>query len=238
MPCTTSEASGGGQAITRPRPSCWTRRWTSCAISATGAARPPPLYLGDVRLATGDYPAATHLVEQALGISRDIGDRLGQAWSLLYHGIVRRETGDYPAAAQLMDEALGIFRDLGNSGEAGALNEKGTLHRVSGDLARARRATSRPWNRPAPSPSPGPRLAHSPAWAAAPSPSATPNRQHRCCGTRWESSSGSARPRPPTLPPNSTLPPSGTPDPPSVSGWDTEVFDVCGAAREGGEGTG
>jgi tetratricopeptide (TPR) repeat protein len=35
-------------------------------------------------------------------------------------------------------EALGIFRDLGDrAGEPGALNEKGTLHRASGDLAQA-----------------------------------------------------------------------------------------------------
>ena len=52
---------------------------------------------------------------------------------------MRRETGDYPAAAQLLDEALGIFRDLGDrAGEPEALNEKGTLHRVSGDLAQAK----------------------------------------------------------------------------------------------------
>ena len=48
-------------------------------------------------------------------------------------------TGDYPAAAQALEQALGIFRDLGDrGGEAEALNEKGTLHRVSGDLAQAR----------------------------------------------------------------------------------------------------
>ncbi len=33
---------------------------------------------------------------------------------------------------------LGIYRDLGNrNGEAAALNEKGTLHRVSGDVTQA-----------------------------------------------------------------------------------------------------
>jgi tetratricopeptide (TPR) repeat protein len=35
-------------------------------------------------------------------------------------------------------EALDIYRDIGNrNGEAEALNDKGTLHRVSGDLAQA-----------------------------------------------------------------------------------------------------
>jgi tetratricopeptide (TPR) repeat protein len=49
-----------------------------------------------------------------------------------------RRTGDYPAAAQALEQALGIFRDLGDrGGEAEALNESGTLCRVSGDLAQA-----------------------------------------------------------------------------------------------------
>jgi tetratricopeptide (TPR) repeat protein len=94
--------------------------------------------LGDVRLATGDYPAAAQVLGQALGICRDIGDRFGQAFPLLHLGVVRRETGDYPAAAQALDEALGIYCDLGDhAGELEVLNEKGTLHRVSGDLAQA-----------------------------------------------------------------------------------------------------
>jgi tetratricopeptide (TPR) repeat protein len=47
-------------------------------------------------------------------------------------------TGDYPAAAQALEQALGIYHDLGDrGGEVTALNETGTLHRVSGDLARA-----------------------------------------------------------------------------------------------------
>jgi tetratricopeptide (TPR) repeat protein len=51
---------------------------------------------------------------------------------------VRLATGDYPAAAQALEQALDILRDLGDrSGEAEALNERGTLYRVSGDLAQA-----------------------------------------------------------------------------------------------------
>ena len=48
-------------------------------------------------------------------------------------------TGEYPAAARALEQALGLYRDLGErgSGEAEALNETGTLHRVSGDLAQA-----------------------------------------------------------------------------------------------------
>jgi len=51
---------------------------------------------------------------------------------------VRRLTGEYPAAAQVLEQALGIYRELGHrGGEAETLNERGTLHRVSGDLAQA-----------------------------------------------------------------------------------------------------
>jgi tetratricopeptide (TPR) repeat protein len=47
-------------------------------------------------------------------------------------------TGNFPAAAQALEQALGIYRDLGSrGGEAEALNERGTLHRVSGELAQA-----------------------------------------------------------------------------------------------------
>jgi tetratricopeptide (TPR) repeat protein len=47
-------------------------------------------------------------------------------------------TGEYPAAAQALEQALDIYRDLGDrGGEAEALNKRGTLHRISGDLAQA-----------------------------------------------------------------------------------------------------
>jgi tetratricopeptide (TPR) repeat protein len=46
--------------------------------------------------------------------------------------------GAVPATARALEQALGIYRDLGDrGGEAEALNETGTLHRVSGDLAQA-----------------------------------------------------------------------------------------------------
>jgi len=75
---------------------------------------------------------------------------------LLDLGIVRRMTGAYLAAAQDLEQALGIYRDIGNRvGDAEALNETGTLHRVTGDLAQAEgchrqaldlaRAMASPW---------------------------------------------------------------------------------------------
>ena len=45
--------------------------------------------LGAMRQLTGDYPGAAEALAEALGISRDLGDRLGQANALLNLGIVR-----------------------------------------------------------------------------------------------------------------------------------------------------
>ena len=64
---------------------------------------------------TGDYPAAAATLQQALALSRDIGDRHQQAWALDELGGLHRLTGDYPAAAASHQQALEQFRDLGDS---------------------------------------------------------------------------------------------------------------------------
>ena len=109
-----------------PRPSPATP--SLCALRgtwATGPARPSPTSLGDARLLTGDYPGAARDLEEALGISRDLGDRFGQADALTNLGRVRM-TSDYPGATRDLEEALGIYRDLGTGqGQARALNNLG-----------------------------------------------------------------------------------------------------------------
>jgi tetratricopeptide (TPR) repeat protein len=86
----------------------------------------------------GDYPGSAHALEEALGLYRDLGDRLGLANAWSYLGYVLRLTGDYPAAALALDEALAIYDDIGDRGGAvEMLNERGTLYRVSGELALA-----------------------------------------------------------------------------------------------------
>ena len=90
-----------------------------------------------MRRLTGDYPAAAQALApwastatSATGAARPAPSATSGSCGWL--------TGDYPAAAQALEQALGIFRDLGDrSGEAEALNERGTLYRVSGDLAQA-----------------------------------------------------------------------------------------------------
>ena len=86
-----------------------------------------------MRWLTDDYPAAAQALEQALGIYRDLGDRLGQANALRDLGVVRRLTGDYPAAAQALEQALDIYRDLGDRlGQANALSYLGVVRLADG----------------------------------------------------------------------------------------------------------
>ena len=94
-----------------------------------------------VRRATGDYPAAAQAQEQALGIYRDLGNRLGQATALSGLGDIRRMTGDFQAAAQALEQALGICRDLGDrNGQANTLAFLGAVRRMMGDFQAAAQA--------------------------------------------------------------------------------------------------
>jgi tetratricopeptide (TPR) repeat protein len=78
----------------------------------------------------GEYPASARLLEEALGIYRDLGDRLGQATALAYLGAALRRMGEYPDAARLLEEALAIHRDLGyRLGQANALIYLGNTRR-------------------------------------------------------------------------------------------------------------
>ncbi len=96
--------------------------------------------LGDVRELAGEFPAATHALEQALAIYRDLGDRLGQANALRDLAYVRG-ADDYPAAAHALEQALAIYRDLGDRlGQADALTWLGILRAVTGDFRAAARA--------------------------------------------------------------------------------------------------
>jgi len=90
--------------------------------------------LGDVLRLMGDSPAAVRALEEALVIYRDIGIAFG-ANALKSLGSTLLMMGDFPAAARALEEALAVYRDIGDrDGEAEALNERGTLHRISGEL--------------------------------------------------------------------------------------------------------
>jgi len=125
------------EAITRHTAAIQAARHLGDRLGQAGALND----LGEVRWATGDYPAAAQAFEQALGIYRDLGDRLGQAGALHNLGDVRWATGDYPAAAQAQEQALGIYRDLGDRrGQATALRSLGDVGRMTGDYPAAAQA--------------------------------------------------------------------------------------------------
>ena len=95
---------------------------------------------------TGDYTGAARALEEALGISRDIGDGFGQANALNELGRVRRATGDCPGAARAQEEALGIYRDLGNwLGQANASSTSGSCGGQLGTIRARPGPTRRRW---------------------------------------------------------------------------------------------
>jgi tetratricopeptide (TPR) repeat protein len=73
-----------------------------------------------------EYPAAIAALEQAVGIYRDTGNRIGTANALNHLGSVRKVLGDLPGAAGAHEQALRIYRDAGDQlGEANALTQLG-----------------------------------------------------------------------------------------------------------------
>jgi DNA-binding SARP family transcriptional activator len=96
--------------------------------------------LGIARRLTGDFPAATAALDEALGIFADLGDRRGRAGALRDLAVVRYSTSDNPGAARALGEALGILADLGDRhGQARVLYVLGDVRRMAGDYQGAAR---------------------------------------------------------------------------------------------------
>jgi tetratricopeptide (TPR) repeat protein len=94
--------------------------------------------LGLVQWLTGDYPAATASLTQALQLFRDLGDQRGQPWTLDGLGVVQQLTGDCPAAAASLTQALQLARDLGDRrGQAWSLRDLGVVQQRTGDCPAA-----------------------------------------------------------------------------------------------------
>ena len=75
------------QAITLHASAARTAQDLGAQASQAGAL----LSLGDVLQITGDYPGATSVLEQALGIFHSLGDQLGEANALFCLGEVQRQ---------------------------------------------------------------------------------------------------------------------------------------------------
>jgi tetratricopeptide (TPR) repeat protein len=94
--------------------------------------------VGIVQRLTGDYPAATASLGQALALHRGLSNRLGEAKALNNLGIVQYSTGDYPAAGVNQQQALALYRHLGDQlGEANVLHDLGIVQRLIGDYPAA-----------------------------------------------------------------------------------------------------
>ena len=77
-------------------------------------------------------------MKEALGIARNIGNRMLHANSLSSLGSIRLKTGDLSGAADALEEALGIYRDTGDrGGEVETINMLGTVQRARGDFTQA-----------------------------------------------------------------------------------------------------
>jgi predicted ATPase/class 3 adenylate cyclase len=86
----------------------------------------------------GDYESASARAEEALALSRELGDAWSLAWSLGRLGHVRWQQGRYESAAALVEEGLALFRDLGAHWYiAWSLHQMGRIVLAQGDVDRA-----------------------------------------------------------------------------------------------------
>ena len=94
--------------------------------------------LGVLQGDTGDYPAATATLAQAVALYGDAGDLPGQAHALNQLAYLRVLTGDYPAAAASSQQALALARSASDCPvEADALIHLGLVQQLTGDYSAA-----------------------------------------------------------------------------------------------------
>ena len=108
----------------------------ACIVERTGVLRA----LGTLVGTQGDAPRyEARLAEEAMELSRTLGDEPGIAWSLHGRGNVAQRRGDLAEATHLYEEALSLFRRVHDRpGIAAALNNLGLIAAEQCDTARAR----------------------------------------------------------------------------------------------------
>ena len=95
--------------------------------------------LGNVSVHQGDYPKGRAYYEQSLGISREIGDRRGEADALNNLAIASWDQGDYAEARAYCEQSLRAYREIGDRrGRSRALNNLGDVCIFQGNYAEAR----------------------------------------------------------------------------------------------------
>jgi CHAT domain-containing protein len=89
---------------------------------------------GEFYYLKGDLLKASKYFKASLGLFREVGDRAGEARSLLLNGYVSSSTGGQEEAAARFNEALGLARATGDrAGEALALAAMGVVHSLRGE---------------------------------------------------------------------------------------------------------
>ena len=89
---------------------------------------------------------AIEYYEQALVISREIGDRRGEGTALGNLGIAYADLGEVRRAIEYYEQALVISREIGDRrGEGEPLGNLGNAYAGLGEVRRASSTTSRRW---------------------------------------------------------------------------------------------
>jgi tetratricopeptide (TPR) repeat protein/transcriptional regulator with XRE-family HTH domain len=124
--------------------------WDQCAAlqqSAIAAARQAGdrlgeadalVWLGGLQGDTGDYPAATTTLSQAMAIYDEAADPIGQSVAHSHLGFLHMLAGDYPAAVASHQRSLELARIVGSrTGEAHSLSSLGMVQQLIGDHSSA-----------------------------------------------------------------------------------------------------
>jgi predicted ATPase/class 3 adenylate cyclase len=118
-------------------------RWLEAALSRSGHANPTAradalTEAGMSAWHRGEYERAAALHEEALALSRELGDERGIGFALNSLGAQELEKGNYDRALPLFEEALALSRELGDERTVGyALRNLGEVARRQGEYRRA-----------------------------------------------------------------------------------------------------
>ena len=100
-------------------------------------------YIGNLGLAyadLGEVQKAIEYHEQALIISREIGDRRGEGSTLGNLGVAYKNLGEVQKAIEFYEQRIEIAREIGDRrGEGNALANLGQAQKTLGDLGKAKK---------------------------------------------------------------------------------------------------
>ena len=119
------------------------RKWLEGVVEENSGAsvslRSKALFRGgSLSFSQGDYRQAAEMCEESLTLSREIGDKLGVAWSLSILGTGSWFQGDEERAMGMVEESLALSREIGDKfGIAITLGFKGMAAQKKGDYRQA-----------------------------------------------------------------------------------------------------